>query len=248
MGAFCSSKLCSILDEENNTHYFSNNYNSLRDKNFYNENNKARTTNIIENPSKENIYDSNNFSGKNSIEEWKNHNKFHFKLLKEKTGNSSNYGENVVPFFSNLKLFRNENTSKLSKTQYKFLHKLFKKKMFFIEKDLFENTEKLYYKAIREFTKKNTSNDNLFDKNNFEYKYIVLTSNEKKLLFFTKILIINNSFYSGQVNLQSMKHGFGILYLSDRSSFEGFWVNDSFISGRYTDSINTIYEGIILFR
>lgn len=62
-----------------------------------------------------------------------------------------------------------------------------------------------------------------------------------------ELIILNEDqteFYSGSVNEQSQKHGWGYLMNSKGEKWEGYWENDSFQPyGRYTNERGEIYEG-----
>jgi hypothetical protein len=65
------------------------------------------------------------------------------------------------------------------------------------------------------------------------------------LIMKTEILISNEEYYSGHVNVSGRKHGFGILYKKDGSKFEGFWQENEFTGwGRHIDVDGTLNEGI----
>ena len=65
-------------------------------------------------------------------------------------------------------------------------------------------------------------------------------------IFYTKLLIYHDTisaFYSGEVNLNNEKHGYGILLKSDGSKFEGSWIKDNFTGwGRFIDYDGTLIE------
>ena len=65
-------------------------------------------------------------------------------------------------------------------------------------------------------------------------------------IFYTKLLIYHDTisaFYSGEVNINNEKHGYGILLKSDGSKFEGSWRNDNFTGwGRFIDYDGTLIE------
>ena len=97
-----------------------------------------------------------------------------------------------------------------------------------------------------------------FDKNGWKSLYSNETiENTNKMFnldfgktFNTKILISIEpipSFYTGSVNLNNDKHGYGILLMSDGSKYEGYFRKGVFSGwGRLIDSDGTLYEGNFL--
>ena len=75
----------------------------------------------------------------------------------------------------------------------------------------------------------------------------------KRILSFNYGFVLNTkikhiphySFYSGQVNLDNEKHGYGIYITSEGFKYEGFWNQDSFTGwGRIIDKEGVLMEGI----
>lgn len=65
-------------------------------------------------------------------------------------------------------------------------------------------------------------------------------------VFETEILVYEDeAYYTGQVNINYQKHGFGKMTYKDGTQFEGFWQLDKFTGwGRYIDQEGTLFEGM----
>lgn len=74
----------------------------------------------------------------------------------------------------------------------------------------------------------------------FEYNY--------GKVFFKKILIYGEeAFYSGEINIDNQKHGFGVLIRCDGLKSEGYWQNDCFTGwGRVIDYDGVIFQGCFI--
>jgi hypothetical protein len=56
----------------------------------------------------------------------------------------------------------------------------------------------------------------------------------------------DNSFYTGNVNEEGKRHGFGELFYKDGKKYQGHWINNEFMGwGRYIDIEGNLNEGII---
>ena len=65
-------------------------------------------------------------------------------------------------------------------------------------------------------------------------------------IFQSKLLISSeeSSIYSGQVNINNQKHGFGVLLTKDGTKYEGAWISNKFTCwGKFIDLEGTIYIG-----
>ncbi len=60
----------------------------------------------------------------------------------------------------------------------------------------------------------------------------------------TKILIYDNSYYTGQVNIKYQKNGYGKYITRDGSKYQGFWVKNDFTGwGRAIDTEGSLFQG-----
>lgn len=69
-------------------------------------------------------------------------------------------------------------------------------------------------------------------------------------VFNTKILIYENpeAYYTGSVNIDYKKHGFGKYVTKEGIKYEGFWIRDEFSGwGRYIDQEGSFMQGINLY-
>ena len=112
-----------------------------------------------------------------------------------------------------------------------------------IKPSLFENTIKIYDENRAKFTSNNLQKAEN-QKSNFQIN-INPEITKKSFVMYTKILFSNdkNSFYSGQVNIKTQKHGKGFLINHNCSKYEGIWNEDEFIYGKYIDSEGNLFEG-----
>jgi hypothetical protein len=135
--------------------------------------------------------------------------------------------------------------TKLSKIQYKFLFHLHRKKFEKMKIELEENSQKFYNNKVSKFENKDL-NYPKFDSSNFEsifHDNPLIKEKGKLFLLNTKILSKNNTFYSGQTSIANKKYGLGKLRLADKRSYEGYWIDDIFICGRYIDISGNLFEG-----
>lgn len=66
--------------------------------------------------------------------------------------------------------------------------------------------------------------------------------------FVIKLLIINNQeIYTGEININNQKHGFGISINKSGYKFTGYWFKNSFEGwGEYIDSDGNIFQGLFV--
>ena len=127
----------------------------------------------------------------------------------------------------------------------------------YIKQKQIEETNQLIKDLIEQYTKFNLKRaesliGTKFDKKGYKiyYKDKNQINNLFKYnygkIFYTKLLIYHDtisSFYSGEVNINNEKHGYGILLKSDGSKFEGSWRLNNFTGwGRFIDYDGTLIE------
>jgi hypothetical protein len=135
--------------------------------------------------------------------------------------------------------------TKLSKIQYKLVYHLHRKKFEKMKKELEENAQKFFNSKVSKFENKDLFYPK-FDSSNFEsifHDNPIIKEKGKVFLLNTKNLLKNNTFYSGQTSIANKKYGLGKLRLADKRSYEGFWIDDVFICGRYIDMSGNLFEG-----
>ena len=127
----------------------------------------------------------------------------------------------------------------------------------YIKQKQIEESNQLLKDLIEQYTKFNLKRaesliGTKFDKNGYKNYYKDENTINKLFkynygkIFYTKLLIYHDtisSFYSGEVNINNEKHGYGILLKSDGSKFEGSWIKDNFTGwGRFIDYDGTLIE------
>jgi hypothetical protein len=127
----------------------------------------------------------------------------------------------------------------------------------YLKQKQIQETNQLLKDFIEQYTKFNLKRaesliGTKFDKNG--YKLYYNDENEINKLFNfdygkiynTKILIISGiipSFYTGEVNINNERHGYGILLKNDGTKYEGHWKNNIFNGwGRFIDYDGTLIE------
>jgi hypothetical protein len=122
-----------------------------------------------------------------------------------------------------------------------------------IRKHLFKKNIK--HTLVQESTQIYEEFRSLFTSNNLqraEEKYQKLHYKDNLIepcfLVQTKIIISKDrsSFYSGELNINSEKHGKGFLLKENGSKYEGIWKEDQLIYGRYIDSDGSMSEGFFM--
>jgi hypothetical protein len=63
-------------------------------------------------------------------------------------------------------------------------------------------------------------------------------------LYYVRILVISGCYYSGYVDINYKRNGYGILLKKNGKKYEGNWINNAFTGwGRFIDPDSNIYEG-----
>ena len=170
---------------------------------------------------------------------------------------------NVTSFFGfcEERLFNENEIKQIIKIQRNYLGFIYRKKYPNIKNSQIQYTNNL----IKDLTEQYTKNNNVkrtetfighkFDKNSWKNYYNNELEDTIQKLFnydygktlYQKILIENNSFYQGEVNLKTQKNGNGILLKSNGSKYEGSFRLNFFTGwGRFIDEEGTIYEGYFI--
>ena len=105
-----------------------------------------------------------------------------------------------------------------------------------------KENEEIYNRFLKDFTTSTLTNTESQLK---RFKYVPSNKPANKL-YYCKILVnySKNNFYSGQVDIRSLKNGNGFLLQSDGTKFIGNWENDSLEGfGRIIDINGDLYEG-----
>ena len=170
---------------------------------------------------------------------------------------------NVTSFFGfcEERLFNENEIKQIIKIQRNYLGFIYRKKYPNIKNSQIQYTNNL----IKDLTEQYTKNNNVkraetfighkFDKNSWKNYYNNELEDTIQKLFnydygktlYQKILIENDSFYQGEVNLKTQKNGNGILLKSNGSKYEGSFRLNFFTGwGRFIDEEGTIYEGYFI--
>ena len=151
----------------------------------------------------------------------------------------------------------NNDNYKITIIQSVFRGYIFRKNYKFLKQKQIQETNQLLTEFIEQYTKLNLKRAESLIGTKFDingYKLYYNDENEiNKLfnynygqIFNTKLLIISGiipSFYTGQVNINNQRHGFGILLKNDGSKYEGHWKNNIFNGwGRFIDYDGTLIE------
>ncbi len=151
----------------------------------------------------------------------------------------------------------NNDNYKITLIQSVFRGYIYRKNYKFIKQKQIQETNQLLTEFIEQYTKLNLKRAESLIGTKFDingYKLYYNDENEiNKLfnynygqIFNTKLLIISGiipSFYTGQVNINNQRHGFGILLKNDGSKYEGHWKNNIFNGwGRFIDYDGTLIE------
>ena len=151
----------------------------------------------------------------------------------------------------------NNDNYKITLIQSVFRGYIYRKNYKFIKQKQIQETNQLLTQFIEQYTKFNLKRaesliGTKFDRNG--YKLYYNDENEINKLFNfsygkiynTKLLIISGiipSFYTGEVNINNQRHGYGILLKNDGSKYEGHWKNNIFNGwGRFIDYDGTLIE------
>ena len=151
----------------------------------------------------------------------------------------------------------NNDNYKITLIQSVFRGYIYRKNYKFIKQKQIQETNQLLTEFIEQYTKLNLKRAESLIGTKFDingYKLYYNDENEiNKLfnynygqIFNTKLLIISGiipSFYTGQVNINNQRHGFGMLLKNDGSKYEGHWKNNIFNGwGRFIDYDGTLIE------
>ncbi len=151
----------------------------------------------------------------------------------------------------------NNDNYKITIIQSVFRGYIFRKNYKFLKQKQIQETNQLLTEFIEQYTKLNLKRAESLIGTKFDingYKLYYNDENEiNKLfnynygqIFNTKLLIISGiipSFYTGQVNINNQRHGFGMLLKNDGSKYEGHWKNNIFNGwGRFIDYDGTLIE------
>ena len=170
---------------------------------------------------------------------------------------------NVTSFFGfcEERLFNENEIKQIIKIQKNYLGFIYRKKYPNIKNSQIQYTNNLIKDLTEQYTKNNNVKraeafiDHKFDKNSWKNYYNNELEDTIQKLFnydygktlYQKILIENDSFYQGEVNLKTQKNGNGILLKSNGSKYEGsFRLNFFTGQGRFIDEEGTIYEGYFI--
>ena len=236
---------CACHKDEQNTANFENLDNN---NNQNSENNPANIPFII-----------NSSLGQSNLKEYvngRNHNQIDDKL---KGGNNiflnsfSQFGNSTGSKFFE----KSPEIIKITKIQSYYRGYNLRKNYKYLKQKQIQETNQLLKDFIEQYTKFNLKRaesliGTKFDKNG--YKLYYNDENEINKLFNfdygkiynTKILIISGiipSFYTGEVNINNERHGYGILLKNDGTKYEGHWKNNIFNGwGRFIDYDGTLIE------
>jgi hypothetical protein len=97
----------------------------------------------------------------------------------------------------------------------------------------------------KQFDEMLTTMSNFINLDNFKIKKLKNLSKPKNIrTIYQEVLFINNSLFSGFINLNKEKHGFGKLWTDTGEIIEGYWMQDKFTGyGRYITSEGNVLEG-----
>jgi hypothetical protein len=142
-----------------------------------------------------------------------------------------------------LKMFRNESLlRKLIRLQSIVRGEIVRSK---VKTQLAENYKTIFKSFYDKFNlRKIEENEKKFHEfQNSEFN--LAQTGEKK--FFNKLMIEEESFYVGEVNLKNEKHGYGRLIDINGNVFQGNWIKNKLTGkGRKIDSKGILYEGILI--
>ena len=155
-------------------------------------------------------------------------------------------------FISGLKEedFKTKKFRSVQKTINGFLYRIKFRQI--IRAELYQKSQNLLIKHEEDFTSVYQLNLAQFNTQIYNSSHIYNEEDGNLVRIFKCALVQNEqnqavSLYKGEVNLETEKHGFGILYLKNSSYFEGYWIRDTFSClGRYIDESGCLYEGKFL--
>ena len=151
----------------------------------------------------------------------------------------------------------NNDNYKITLIQSVFRGYIYRKNYKFIKQKQIQETNQLLTQFIEQYTKFNLKRaesliGTKFDRNGYKLYYNDENEINKLFnvsygkIFNTKLLILSGiipSFYTGEVNINNQRHGYGILLKNDGSKYEGHWKNNIFNGwGRFIDYDGTLIE------
>ena len=151
----------------------------------------------------------------------------------------------------------NNDNYKITLIQSVFRGYIYRKNYKFLKQKQIQETNQLLTQFIEQYTKFNLKRaesliGTKFDRNGYKLYYNDENEINKLFnisygkIFNTKLLILSGiipSFYTGEVNINNQRHGYGILLKNDGSKYEGHWKNNIFNGwGRFIDYDGTLIE------
>jgi hypothetical protein len=117
-----------------------------------------------------------------------------------------------------------------------------------LEQNSADKYEEEMASSYTEISKQSEMKFGLFDKNGWKKVYkqgeIEILNYNFGFVMNTPILKTQDYFYSGQVNIQGQKHGYGQLIETSGRKFLGAWFKDDFTCwGRFIDQEGNLSEG-----